>query len=88
MTYLDFTLIYNKYKNYIYNYVLKMVGDKVVCDDIVRQTFLKLYENIELIRNKSVIKSWLFTTARNEVFTQFRKETPARSFFRIKIPKN
>lgn len=58
-----------------------MVGDKVVCDDIVQQTFLKLYENIELIRNKSVIKSWLFTTARNEVFTQFRKKKLRQDHF-------
>ena len=58
-----------------------MVGDIVVCDDILQQTFLKLYENIDLIRNKSVIKTWLFTTARNEIFTQFRKKKLRRDHF-------
>lgn len=78
---LDFTLIYNKYKQFLYNYVLKLVNDKVICDDLVQQTFLKLFENIELIKNKAGIKSWLFTTARNEVFTQFRKKKVRKDHF-------
>lgn len=51
-----------------------MLNDKELCYDIVQTVFLKLYENIGLIKNKESTKSWLFTTARNEVYTIYRKK--------------
>jgi len=51
-----------------------MVGNKMVCDDLVQNVFLKLFENLNSIRNKESIKFWIYTTARNEVFGYFRKK--------------
>ncbi|HET55539.1 MAG TPA: sigma-70 family RNA polymerase sigma factor [Ignavibacteria bacterium] len=51
-----------------------MLNDKTLCEDVVQTVFLKLYENAELIRDKESTKSWLFTTARNEVFSIYRKK--------------
>ena len=70
----QFTVAYNRYKNGIYNYVLKMVGNKMVCDDLVQNIFMKLFENLSSIKNKESIKFWLYTTARNEVYSYFRKK--------------
>ncbi|MBI9073012.1 MAG: RNA polymerase sigma factor [Melioribacteraceae bacterium] len=69
---IEFTLAYNRYKAQVYNYVLKMISNKMVCEDIIQNVFLKLYENLENIRNKSSIQFWIFRTARNEVYTYFR----------------
>lgn len=68
----EFTLIYNQHKTRLYNYVLKMIYDRMTCDDIIQNTFVKLYENLERIKNKESVKFWLFTTVRNEVYTYFR----------------
>ena len=70
----QFTISYNHYKDGVYNYILKMVGNKMVCDDLVQNVFLKLFENLNSIRNKESIKFWIYTTARNEVFGYFRKK--------------
>lgn len=70
----QFTIAYNRYKNGVYNYVLKMVGNKMVCDDLIQNIFLKLFENLKSIKNKESIKYWIYTTARNEVYTYFRKK--------------
>ncbi len=70
----EFTIAYNRYKLGVYNYVLKMVGNKMVCDDLIQNIFLKLFENIKSIKNKESIKYWIYTTARNEVYTYFRKK--------------
>jgi len=43
----QFTIAYNRYKIGVYNYVLKMVGNKMVCDDLVQNIFLKLFENLD-----------------------------------------
>ncbi len=69
-----FTIIYNKYKRKVYNYTLKMVSDKNLCEDIVQNVFLKLFENLDSIRNKNGINSWLFTTTRNEIYGYFRSK--------------
>jgi len=51
-----------------------MLNDKTLCEDVVQTVFLKFYENVYFIRDKESTKSWLFTTARNEVFSIYRKK--------------
>jgi len=46
----------------------------MVCDDLVQNVFLKLFENLDSIKNKESIKFWIYTTARNEVYGYFRKK--------------
>jgi len=46
----------------------------MVCDDLVQNIFMKLFENLSSIKNKESIKFWLYTTARNEVYSYFRKK--------------
>ena len=71
---IEFTLIYNRYKTGLYNYVLKMIKNRMITDDIIQNVFLKLFENLSSIKNKNSVRFWLFTTARNEVYTYFRKK--------------
>jgi len=71
---IDFTLAYNNYKKPLYNYVFKMIDDRIITDDIIQNVFLKYYENLSLIKNSSATGNWLFTTARNEVFGFLRKK--------------
>ena len=71
---IEFTLVYNQHKAILFNFTLKMVGDRMVCEDIVQNVFIKFFENLEKIRNAEGIRSWLFTTARNEIFTFYRKK--------------
>jgi len=51
-----------------------MIYDKMACDDIIQNTFIKLYENLDKIRNKDSVQYWLFTTVRNDIFTYFRNK--------------
>lgn len=68
----EFTLIYNRNKVKLYNYVLRMVSDRMLAEDIVQTVFLKLFENLNRIRNKNSMVYWIFTTARNEIYTYYR----------------
>lgn len=68
----EFTLIYNRFKANLYNYVWKMVNNKTVCEDIVQTVFMKFFENMELIRNRDSVSFWIFKTARNEIYTYYR----------------
>jgi RNA polymerase sigma-70 factor, ECF subfamily len=68
----EFTLLFNKYKKRLFNYVLKMSGDRMQSDDIVQNVFIKLYQNLDLIRNKDSVLAWLFKSARNELYSLYR----------------
>jgi RNA polymerase sigma-70 factor, ECF subfamily len=81
----DFTLIFSRYKVRIYNYVIKMVSDRMTAEDIVQNTFLKLYENMNNIQHKESINFWLFRTARNEIYGWYRKK---KSFKRVFDPSD
>jgi RNA polymerase sigma-70 factor (ECF subfamily) len=69
---IEFTILYNKHKLKLFNYVLKMVGDLMLAEDMIQNIFLKLYQNLESIRNMNSIHFWLFKTARNEIYTFYR----------------
>ena len=46
--------------------------DRMQTDDIVQDVFIKLYQNLDLIRNKESVLAWLFRSARNEFYSIYR----------------
>jgi len=68
----EFTLIYNQHKTKLYNYARKMLGDTMMCEDIIQNVFEKFFENINSIRNSERVDVWLFTTTRNAIYTYYR----------------
>ncbi len=64
---------YEKQKEKVYNFALRMLNDEEKAADVVQNVFLKLFENLNLIRNEEKIPVWLFVTARNEIFAAYRE---------------
>lgn len=70
---IDFTLTYNRFKKPLFNYACKIVKSEMFAEDICHNVFLKMYDNLERIRDAERIEVWIFTTCRNEIFSHFRK---------------
>lgn len=70
---IDFTLVYNRHKKPLYNYLMKITRSRMLAEDIMHNVFLKLYENEALIREPEKVEFWLFSAARNEAMSSFRK---------------
>ena len=68
----EFTLIYNQHKTKLYNYARKMLGDTMMCEDIIQNVFEKFFENMNSIRNSERVDVWLYTTTRNAIYTYYR----------------
>ena len=49
-----------------------MLGDRMLCEDIIQNVFMKLFQNLNRIRNSERIDVWLFTATRNEIYSFFR----------------
>jgi RNA polymerase sigma-70 factor (ECF subfamily) len=68
-----FVSLYNRYKAPVYGFCVKMLGDKTLAQDVLQETFLRVYENRERLIKTSSFKSWVFTIARNQCLNQLRR---------------
>ena len=71
---IQFTLLYNRYKKRLYNFLLKLSGNQMTAEDITQSVFLKLFENFETLNNKENANYWIFKTARNEYYNFYKRE--------------
>ncbi len=49
-----------------------MLGDTMMCEDIIQNVFEKFFENMNSIRNSERVDVWLYTTTRNAIYTYYR----------------
>ncbi len=70
-----FVSLYNRYKAPVYAFCVKMLLDKPVAQDVMQETFLRLYENRDRLMKTSSFKAWLFTIARNQCLNHLRRTT-------------
>lgn len=62
-----------RYKNKIYNYIFRMVGDSEEAEDLTQEVFVKTYLAIETFRNESSLNTWLYRIASNLCIDSHRK---------------
>ncbi|KAB7529414.1 RNA polymerase sigma-70 factor [Flagellimonas olearia] len=68
------TELYNRYWNPVYLYTYNVLRDKEVCKDIVQDLFMDLWKRREKLHVTSTFKSYLFSSARYQIFAQIRKK--------------
>lgn len=68
-----FVSLYNRYKGPVYAFCVKMLLDRAPAQDVMQETFLRVYENRDRLHSTSSFKSWLFTIARNQCLNQLRR---------------
>ncbi len=71
---IDFTISYNRYRKKLYNFALRMTGDRMLAEDIVQTVFLRFWKQMNGIRNSSAVIFWLYKAARNEIYAHFRSK--------------
>ena len=73
MTINEYNLAVTDYSDRLYRFVLKSIRDVHKAEDIVQDSFEKLWKNIENVDGKKV-KSYLFTTAYHTLIDNVRKD--------------
>lgn len=63
----------NELSDRLYRFVLKSIRDTHKAEDIVQDSFEKLWKNVENV-NAEKVKSYLFTTAYHTMIDKIRKE--------------
>lgn len=60
----------------IFNYLLRLVGEREDAMDLSQEVFLKAYQNLGRLQDPSRFGPWLFRIAHNEAFSHLRKKRP------------
>jgi RNA polymerase sigma-70 factor (ECF subfamily) len=75
-----FEQIVNRYKDPLLNFVYHFLGDKIDAEDVVQETFLRVYRNKHLYRNIAKFSTWIYTIAGNLAKTELRRRKRRRLF--------
>lgn len=68
-----FTIIYQKYHQYLYALAYRFLKDSDMAEDTVQQVFVKLWELIHEIEIDISLKNYLYSMTKNHILNQFRK---------------
>tara|TARA_Y100000768_G_scaffold148150_1_gene110541 strand:+ start:962 stop:1537 length:576 start_codon:yes stop_codon:yes gene_type:complete len=75
-----YEMLYNRYKDRIYNFIYRYVNDVDIAQDIAHDTFLKLYTHKHTYREIAKFSTWLFTIALNICRTELRKKKRRKTY--------
>jgi len=70
----------NRYKDRLLNFVYRFVGDRDEAEDIVQDTFLKVYKNRHAYREVAKFSTWIYTIAGNLARSELRKRRRHKTF--------
>ena len=70
---LAYVELVNRYRDRLMNFVFRFVGSFEEAEDIVQDTFVKLYQKKDYYRPISAFSTWIFTIASNLAKTELRK---------------
>ncbi len=68
-----YDILMDRYKDQITNYIYRFVGEWQECEDLLQETFLRVYRNRHSYRPIAKFSTWLYTIAGNLARSEYRK---------------
>jgi len=60
------------YQGPVFNYVLRMVGDRALAEDLTQEIFIRIYQGLPGFSLRCRFTTWLFQVAKNRVLDELR----------------
>ncbi|MGF0095577.1 RNA polymerase sigma factor [Peptoniphilus sp. SGI.035] len=70
----SFDLLYNEYNLILYRTALLILGNKDDAEDVLQDTFLSIYKNINSLTNFNKLRPWVFSILKNFCYTKYKKK--------------
>ena len=67
-----FSIIVRAYQIPVYNYVLRMVGDRSLAEDLTQEVFLRVFQGLPRFSLRCKFTTWLFQVTKNRVLDELR----------------
>ena len=71
-----YNILVSRWEKRVFNYLLRLVGDREDAMDLSQEVFLKAYQNLGKLQDTSRFGPWLFRIAHNEAFSHLRRKRP------------
>tara|TARA_Y100001960_G_scaffold333730_1_gene440594 strand:- start:5819 stop:6394 length:576 start_codon:yes stop_codon:yes gene_type:complete len=68
-----------RYRERLFNFVLRYFNNKEQAEDVVQDTLIKLYTHASYYKNVAKFSTWIFTIAKNNALTELRKNKRKRT---------
>ena len=78
--------IYDQYYQRVRKFILHTVRNEWLADDLVQETFIRINNNLENVRDDSKLSSWIFRIAYNICQDYFRSQGKSSSLDHDEIP--
>jgi len=69
-----FSILVDRYMKHLYNFVMQFVNDQTLAEDIVQETFVKVWKHLARFDERKKFKTWIFTIAKNTAFDALKKK--------------
>ncbi|MGZ4041209.1 MAG: RNA polymerase sigma factor [Bacteroidia bacterium] len=73
------THLIGKYQKMLYWHIRKIVIDHDDSDDVLQNTFIKVWKGLENFREESQLYTWMYRIATNEALTMLRQKQKANT---------
>jgi RNA polymerase sigma-70 factor, ECF subfamily len=67
-----FRTILDAYETPVFNYVLRMVNDRALAEDLTQEIFIRIYQGLPGFSLRCRFTTWLFQVAKNRVLDELR----------------
>ena len=67
-----FSIIVRMYETPVYNYVLRLVGDRSLAEDLTQEVFLRVFQGLPRFSLRCKFTTWLFQVTKNRVLDELR----------------
>lgn len=74
-----FAQLVERYKQPIYNFILRTVRDEAEAEDLAQNTFVQVWKSAKRYRVSAKFSTWLYTIARNLSLNELRRRTRHRA---------
>ena len=82
-----FRVIVDRYRQELFHFLVRFVGNRSTAEDVFQETFLKVYQSIDMVDTSRRFKPWLFTIAANKARDHLRR-SDQRRFPQISGPRS
>ena len=67
-----FSILVRTYERPVYNYVLRLIGNRDLAEDLTQEVFLRVYQGLPGFSLRSRFTTWLFQVTKNRVLDEMR----------------
>jgi RNA polymerase sigma-70 factor (ECF subfamily) len=71
-----YNLLISRWEKRVFNYLLRIVGNREDALDLSQDVFLKAYQNLRKLEDPGRFAPWLYRIAHNEAYSMFRRRKP------------